>query len=717
MKPVLMLFQRFRAHLPTLFDSFLPPPAIGQPLCVLTSREIYKMENTTNQSNFEDIWALIEPDVLTILLSKKSVASNRLKHSMNSTIRKILRKCDQEFIEFIYEKAVDVLLDHVRNIMTSFCGMENDCCLFVSNFNKQWALFKKTCNKLAQLHKPTEGLFFKWGCYWSMGIHNIGLIAWHDAMTKEDFQEYLMSALMDLVHKIRRGEQNKEILNDMTQALENLSVIYSTEFLNEPGDITYEDLLLEELFEPVMQTYDEIEDIYSEINELDDALRIMENIVKLCRMDKVWIEAVFAEDVANSFSSDILEAYFEPLKPTILRNLDRLFEEDRHEALSSLYFIFKYINDGVDMEKLTSKFDSIVQSETNEIASKSAGTDQVVEALAKLYSKMCNMIKTIFRGDITFLDMLKKTVAPILNQKTGPNSPCTSPEILAKLLDNLMRKEDLAESEIMEELDRIGPAYQILLEKDFFERFHILLTAKRLRQKIHRSLKLEEGLLQRLPEWEMGDLTLRCNIKAMIEDVQISNKVLERFNTMKNGFGYVFTAQVMKSQAWPIHSTDNTKIELSGELKVALDKYESIHNHFYNDRKLIWNYLHSTGEIQINYSNKPYLLSMNTYQMAIMLLFEKNNHLGFTDIKETLTIPEETLVDQLACLVESKLLFAHPMVFNDTCQLSLNFEYSDAKTRVQIPSIPAHREEFIEKTQDTEIVLNSKVFHREGCNR
>ncbi|XP_065346476.1 uncharacterized protein LOC135943740 [Cloeon dipterum] len=396
---------------------------------------------------------------------------------------------------------------------------------------------------------------------------------WYNAMQEEDgFQDYLMKSLVNLVGEIRRGNQNEEILHEMALAVQNLSVIYNPTYLQESDERAFEDLFQEEFIKPVIQMYGEKMNSILTKNARDQELCIIESV--------------------NDFFVDILETFFEPYKPTILTNLDRFFEEDRYEALSNLYFIFKDISDGVDMERLTSKFHAIVQRETNEITSKSAGTDQqVVEYLAKMYSKKFKMIETVFKGDSNFLDLLNKAVAPILNKKTDPYSPCKSPEM-----------------------------------------------------------------------WGIGDLTLRSNIMTMIEDVLISNNVLENFNTTKNDFGFVFTAQVMKTQAWPIRSTDNTQIKLSGELKVALDKYESIHKHFLNNRKLIWNYLHSTAEIQINYLNKPYLLSMNTYQMAIMLLFEGNNHLGFMDIKETLAIPDETLVDQLACLVESDLLVAHPMV-------------------------------------------------------
>ncbi|XP_065351221.1 cullin-1-like [Cloeon dipterum] len=212
----------------------------------------------------------------------------------------------------------------------------------------------------------------------------------------------------------------------------------------------------------------------------------------------------------------------------------------------------------------------------------------------------------------------------------------------------------------------------------------------------------------------MMNPTMIYNINAMIEDVLASDMMLEMFNrssmVTKNENDFVFSAQVMKSNTWPIRSSDRTQIELSGELKAALVKYESIHRLSYDHRKLIWNYQQSKCEMAINYLDKPYMLSMNTYQMAIILLFEKNDHLGFMDIKETLSIPEHTLIDQLACLVESKLLIADPKVFSANCQLSLNFKYRNANTKVKIPSRPEHCEAFLEKTEDIEIVLRHRRF-------
>ena len=47
---------------------------------------------------------------------------------------------------------------------------------------------------------------------------------------------------------------------------------------------------------------------------------------------------------------------------------------------------------------------------------------------------------------------------------------------------------------------------------------------------------------------------------------------------------------------------------------------------------------------------------MQTFQMAILLLFEKTNDLSGRDIQESVQIPEDQLIKQIQSLVDAKLL-------------------------------------------------------------
>lgn len=63
-----------------------------------------------------------------------------------------------------------------------------------------------------------------------------------------------------------------------------------------------------------------------------------------------------------------------------------------------------------------------------------------------------------------------------------------------------------------------------------------------------------------------------------------------------------------------------------------------------------------TGELRFNYLKKTYFITMNTYQMAIMLLFSQPDNLSFIELKESMQMSDEFLTKQVASLVDCKFL-------------------------------------------------------------
>lgn len=75
---------------------------------------------------------------------------------------------------------------------------------------------------------------------------------------------------------------------------------------------------------------------------------------------------------------------------------------------------------------------------------------------------------------------------------------------------------------------------------------------------------------------------------------------------------------------------------------------------------------------------------MQTFQMAILLLFEKTNELTGRDIHEGIQLPADQLQKQIQSLIDAKLLKdpgAEPTLDTTYC---LNLEYSNKRTRLKI---------------------------------
>ena len=61
--------------------------------------------------------------------------------------------------------------------------------------------------------------------------------------------------------------------------------------------------------------------------------------------------------------------------------------------------------------------------------------------------------------------------------------------------------------------------------------------------------------------------------------------------------------------------------------------YESFYAKQFSGRKLTWLYNLSSGDLKLGYLNKAYIVNMTTFQMAILLLFEKTDALSVRELQ------------------------------------------------------------------------------------
>jgi Cullin, a subunit of E3 ubiquitin ligase len=67
-------------------------------------------------------------------------------------------------------------------------------------------------------------------------------------------------------------------------------------------------------------------------------------------------------------------------------------------------------------------------------------------------------------------------------------------------------------------------------------------------------------------------------------------------------------------------------------------------------------------ELKLSYLKRPYFVTMQTFQMAILLLFEKNDAMTCGDIQTVLSLSQDQIGRHIASLVECKLLTSNKEV-------------------------------------------------------
>ncbi|XP_071057116.1 cullin-2 isoform X2 [Onthophagus taurus] len=372
-----------------------------------------------------------------------------------------------------------------------------------------------------------------------------------------------------------------------------------------------------------------------------------------------------------------------------------MVEAEQAQDLSNMYSLLKSVPNGLNV---------LVEIVLNHI--KNQGLAAIlnlqgenvhisfVENLLEVYNKYKKQIKEVFKSDQNFMGALDKACSSVINHRPNSGrSPCRSPELLAKYCDTLLKKSSkgISEQDIDEKLTNSITIFKYIDDKDVFQKFYSRMLAKRLIHQLTQSMDGEESMINKLKHACGYEFTSKLH--RMFTDMSVSADLNNKFSaylTKKNvDLGINFSIYVLQAGAWPLGQAVVTSFALPQQLERSVQNFESFYHEHFNGRKLTWLHHLCQAELRIGYLKKPYIITVQTFQMAILLLFENADSLTCNEIKETLQLNAEQFQRHAVSLVDSKIL----LVDNDAgggdelkpdTVLRLNLEYTNKRTRFRI---------------------------------
>ncbi|XP_071439740.1 cullin-2 [Hetaerina americana] len=314
---------------------------------------------------------------------------------------------------------------------------------------------------------------------------------------------------------------------------------------------------------------------------------------------------------------------------------------------------------------------------------------QFVESMLGVHQKYKDLIQDVFSGDQNFMGALDKACSYVINHRLNQRQACRSPELLAKYCDSLLKKSSkgISESEIDEKLSRSITIFKYIDDKDVFQKFYSRMLAKRLIHQQSQSMDAEEAMINRLKQACGYEFTNKLH--RMFTDISLSadqnNKFSEFLKKDNIELGINFSIYVLQAGAWPLGQSSLTSFAVPQELEKSLQMFENFYHTRFNGRKLTWLHHLCQGELKLTYLSKPYIVTMQTFQMAILLLFERTDSLTHKELQTTLQLNSEQFSKHLASLLDCKILLcdtAENMVPDSVLQLNLN--YSNKRTKFRI---------------------------------
>lgn len=315
-----------------------------------------------------------------------------------------------------------------------------------------------------------------------------------------------------------------------------------------------------------------------------------------------------------------------------------------------------------------------------------------VEAVLEVHSTYQDLIREVFQSDQQFVGALDKACATIINNRSNQKQPCRSPELLAKYCDTLLKKsaKGISESEVEDRLTQSITVFKYIDDKDVFQKFYAKMLAKRLIHNQSMSMDAEEAMINKLKQACGYEFTSKLH--RMFTDMSVSSDLNGKFGAyLKSGeieLGINFSIYVLQAGAWPLGQSAISPFAIPQQLERSVHKFEQFYQSKFSGRKLTWLHHLCQADVRLCYLRKSYLVSLGTYQMALLLPFETSDSLTARDLQESTRLSEDQLFKQLQSLVDARLLTSPqegPLCLSTV--LHLNKSYSNKRTKFKITAV------------------------------
>ncbi|KAJ7857731.1 Cullin [Mycena olivaceomarginata] len=367
-------------------------------------------------------------------------------------------------------------------------------------------------------------------------------------------------------------------------------------------------------------------------------------------------------------------------------NFQTLLDFDKDEDLQRMYALLSRIPEG--LEPLRKKFEEHVKKAGLAAVAKLVGTGgeanaDAIDPKAYVDALLDETVTRSFRGEAGFVASLDKACREFVNRNAATGaSNSKSPELLAKHADLLLRKNNkMAEEDDLEAaLNRVMVLFKYIEDKDVFQQFYTTKLSKRLIHGVSASDESEASMISKLKEACGFEYTNK--LQRMFTDMSLSKDLTDQFKDRMtqnhDDMDITFSIMVLGTNFWPLNPPAHEFV-IPTEILPTYDRFQKYYQMKHSGRKLTWLWNYSKNELRTNYLNQKYILMTSSFQMAVLLQYNRNDTLSLAELEAATSIPKELLTQVLTLLVKAKIL-----INEETEQYDLNPGFKSKKIRVNL---------------------------------
>ncbi|CAF1000203.1 unnamed protein product [Didymodactylos carnosus] len=389
---------------------------------------------------------------------------------------------------------------------------------------------------------------------------------------------------------------------------------------------------------------------------------------------------------------------------TIYAECKALLNDEKNSDLARLFKLVSRVpNANNELKKIVEEHIYTKGMEAIQAVSAQAVNDPkiYVQTILDIHKKFMSLVQEAFGGEQGFTAALDKACGKFINNNAvtvSAGGTQKSPELLARYCDSLLRKgtKTADETDLEEILNQIMVVFNYIEDKDVYQKFYGKMLAKRLVGQLSASDDSEESMISKLKQACGYEYTSK--LQRMFQDIGVSKNLIDQHRTWCEGKRIRetldFSIMVLSSNSWPFSAPP--AFNLPTELKPTFDSFTEFYAAQHSGRKLTWLHQHSKGELQTSYLKQKFTLQVSTYQMVILLLFNKSLEYTVEKIQDKTQIKVDTLYPVLWLLLKLKVLEC-PSISGDELEeelkdsdikkehiIKLSNDYKNKKIRVNL---------------------------------
>ncbi|GFR09432.1 cullin-1 [Trichonephila clavata] len=519
-------------------------------------------------------------------------------------------------------------------------------------------------------------------------VYHLALVSWKDYLL-EPLKRRMSSAVLKLIERERTGETvNTRLISTALNSYIEMGINCADPYSEHPSLYLYK-----EAFETAFLTETEL--FYA----TESASIIRKNPVsEFMKKIELW----FIEERRRAqlyLHESTLEALVRILENVVIcKYLDTFHAEfqallaySKMDDLKRMFQFLSRVAGGLDQLKI--QFEDYVTAQGLEAIEKYNESEindpkAYINAILEVHQRFNCIVISAFESEAGFATALDKACGKFINKNAvteSSGSSSKSAELLAKYCDLLLKKKpsDADEMEIVDNLNQAMIIFKYIEEKDIFQSFYSKMLAKRLVQQMNVSGNDDAETIMISKLREACGFEYTAKLQRMFQDVCVSRDLIEQFKNDRGPLDVDFSINVISSSSWPFNQT--LTFSLPQELEQSVQQFTSFYCSRFNGRKLTWLHGMSRGELVSKCFDKPYTFQASTFQMAVLLQFNSQSTLSFTQLEESTAIRSDILQQVLQALIKLKLLKdANDNLITPASSIALCTGYRNKKLKVNI---------------------------------